>query len=448
MRMSGTGRGRMENEAYKGSAIEPRRQDGLGTAAKVSVAISLAIVLGIAMPLITAVLYPTYFTQMAQPWREITRILEVPYVLFEIVFILWAGRRGFDLTAALKMLPLDIMLAGGVLVGAMGISSIAMSSDIPFALTHSLMWLVHLCFALAVYSVLTGEHPVDGDRFLAFHTVGLILLAIYTAWWFLTVPQPSTLPFGEVRLRGALPGWIDVRHFGSWTGAIAAGFSVRILWGQEGRGMTLAHLGYTIAAGLTVWSGTRAAILAIIAVCLIFLIMRRFPELQRIGWAALLTALSCFGAYLFLPDDPNFWLIDLAELSTVGNATDTRGDIWWFSIRIWERSPWFGLGTGSIFWEFPTADTPTQPHNVILQFLISWGIVGASSGLWLLGRGIAAVHRAGRGDIALIALLGMLYALLFQSLLEGMLHYPRFIVSIMVLGAIVLASRKLPAQGR
>lgn len=401
---------------------------------------SFAIALGVVMPLVSAAAYPTYFTEMAQPWLETTRIIELPYVLFELCFILWAGRRGFDVATSLKALPPDVRLVGVVWVVAMFASSILLSNDVSYALTHSLLWIVHAIFALAVVRLLGSADWRDSDRFLGWHGIGLGVLTLYTAFWFLTVPPAETLPFGEIRLRGAVPGWIDVRHFGSWTGAIAAGLAVRILYGEADRGLGWMRVLYALAAGLTVWTGTRAAILAIIVAVLVIVVVRRgLPEWKRIAWAALLTASACGLAFLLVPEDPVFWMFANTEAEAAGGFAQNRLGMWGHAVNIWLRSPWLGLGTGSIFWEYPLEARPTQPHNVVLQFLISWGVVGAAAGLWIVLRALRATHRAGRSYPASLPLMAMLYALLFQSLLEGMLHYPRFIVSIVVLSAIVHA---------
>lgn len=396
------------------------------------------VTLGLVMPLVSALLFPTYFTKMTTQGHETLRLLEAPYVLFEIGFILWAGRRGFDLSAAAASLPRDIKLAGGVLVFALFASSAFISKNVSYALTHSMMWLVHLIFALAVLHFFKRHKLPDSDGFMSWHALGLVALAAYTAWWFSFPPPIEDLPFGEIMWRGAVPGFIDVRHFGSWTGAIAAGFAIRILYGEENEGLAPARLFYSLSAGLTVWSGTRAAILAIIIVTLVFVIaQRRLPGAGRIVWAAVLTLVACAGAYLFLVDDIAFWLIVPSELASAEELTATRSVLWGRTIELWLQSPWLGLGSGSIFWEFGPEKTPTQPHNVILQFLISWGVVGTAAGLWILGRAIRAVNRHGMALPACFAILGFLYALLFQSLLEGMLHYPRFIISIIVMAAIV-----------
>lgn len=414
-----------------------------GTLDATKVVIFLAVALGVVMPVVEAVIYPTYFIMVEGHWYERTRLIELPYVLFEIAFILWARSNGFDPDKSVRSLPRDIHIAGAIWLVVMMFGAIFVSSDINYALTHSFMWIVHVFFALAVFAVMIEGKLGGFDRFMHWHTLGLVVLAIYTAWWFARVPPAETLPFGRIELQGALPGWISVRHFGSWTGAIAAGFAIRILWGQGGRNLTLSRAGYFVAAGLTVWSGTRAAILAVVVVTILFLFfLRKWPTFSRIGWATILTLLATAAAYLCLPDDPNFYLIEAGDLESGENFTATRTLIWSGSIDVWLRSPWIGLGTGSIFWEFSPTYTPTQPHNVVLQFLISWGLIGTLPALWMLLRAVSHVHRSARPLPQTLALQAMLYALLFQSLLEGMLHYPRFIISSAVLATIIVAASR------
>lgn len=401
-----------------------------------------ALALGVALPLVSAILFPTYFTRMVSQQYETLRLLEVPYVVLEVAFFLWAGRHGFQLSAAIKALPRDIKVAGGVFVFALFASSFFIAKDISYALTHSLLWLVHVIFALSALHFFKEKPVVDGDGYMSWHAIGLAILAVYTAWWFSFPPPINELPFREIVLKGAVPSFINVRHFGAWTGAIAAGFAIRILYGKADKGMPPARVFYVLAAGLTVWSGTRAAILAMLAVTLVFIFsLKQLPSFSRILWAILLTAIACAAAYALLVDDQDFHLFVAREMGSAQEVAGTRLYLWSRTIELWLQSPILGLGTGSIFWEFGPNDTPTQPHNFLLQFLISWGVVGAAAALWILARVIRAAHHKAMGAPSSYALLGFLYGLLFQSILEGMLHYPRFIISIIVLAAMLFHFR-------
>ena len=60
----------------------------------------------------------------------------------------------------------------------------------------------------------------------------------------------------------------------------------------------------------------------------------------------------------------------------------------------------------------------------------------------MLARAIAAPHRIGIEDHRLRAFSGIMQALLFMSLLEGMLHYPRFVMLIMIGFGVLLAAKE------
>ena len=103
--------------------------------------------------------------------------------------------------------------------------------------------------------------------------------------------------------------------------------------------------------------------------------------------------------------------------------------------------PLVRLGSESLAWTLGNGWRHSQPHNFIVQYLFSWGLLGTSGALWLIGRALGAAYKETTANLHLTPLFAILSALLVQSLLEGMLHYPRFIMTIMALFAIILANK-------
>ena len=207
------------------------------------------------------------------------------------------------------------------------------------------------------------------------------------------------------------------------------------------------HVFFVIATAITIWTGTRAAIAAMAFVAFATAVsLREIPSRRAIGRTAMLTGLALILAFVCLPDDPTFRLFEYGDFTSVETVSGGRTLLWKLTFLRWLDSPIFGWGTGSVFWEVYAGWPHTQPHNVFLQCLISWGIVGTAGAIFLLGRAIHRVHAPGIADDRLRPLLGVLYGLLFQSLLEGMLHYPRFIQTIFVLMAVIYveAPRMVP----
>jgi len=410
-----------------------------------SVLIMLGIGFGVIMPIVSAYLYPTYTNLMPEPWVETTRLLEFPFIAAELLVVLYTMRLGLSIERTWLSLSFDIKIASVVLILGLFASSIFISQRPLYSLSMSLANVVHIWFAFSVAYLIQVYGDNGRKQFLLWLGVGLIFLTFYIAWRFAFAPDPSQVRGGMIRWDNAIPGFISVRHFGSWTGAIAAAFSIRILYFEKDSKLNIHHFFYFLAAALTVWSGTRAAVLSMIFVLVVIVVtLRSFPRFRAIGIATFLTILALVVASLLAPDHPAFLLYQSSDSESVSSMMSSRDKFWAATFYRWLDSPLWGWGSGSTFWEIYNGWTHTQPHNAILQFLITWGIVGTIGALWLLARAIHASHKsAGRFEYGIV-LLAMLYSLLFQSLFEGMLHYPRFIIAIMMLFAIIIVGGRNP----
>lgn len=405
---------------------------------------TLGILVGVVMPIVAALLYPTYTHLMQPPWLEWSRLIELPFVLCEAAVIRWASRQGLDITTIWRVLPADVKMAAITLLVGIFASSFFISAQPLQSLCISLITVVHLLFALSVFHLAGTAAPRDARSLVTVLGVGLPVLALLTVLKFGFPPPLSEVPGGRIEWGSAVPGFISVRHFGSWTGAVAAAFTAVLLYGHDERRLSWAHLCYFLAAAMTVWSGTRAAILAVaLATVIVVAMNRRLPTFRAVGMLMMLTGAALTSAWLLLPPgDPDFRLFNPTDVDGVSALAAGRLELWAATWARWLDSPMFGWGSGSTFWEVFLGWTHTQPHNAVLQFLISWGAIGAAGALWLLGRAIVAVHATTLRQPRLQPLCTMLYTLLLMSLVEGMLHYPRFIMLIMILFAVILSARR------
>lgn len=401
----------------------------------------LGVLIGIVMPVVSAIVYPTYMHTMPTVALEWSRLLEAPFVLCEIAVIFWAMRTGMDSTKVWKNFPWDIKIATSVLTVGVFASSLFISAEPQRSITMSIITLIHGLFAVSVYHLFRSSNASDFRPFVHLLGAGLFLLAILTYWRFAFPPPASQVLGGQIEWGSALPGFISVRHFGSWTGAIAAGFLASLMYREDIKRFSLVHILYLASAAMTVWSGTRAAVLAIFITGIILLLLnRKIPSFRNIAVIAVLTGAALTIAWSLLPyNDPTFLLYTLADTAGADQMTGGRLGLWGATFDRWQESPLFGWGTGSVFWEVYVGWTHTQPHNAILQFLISWGFAGAVPAIWLLGRAIVSAHRIAAQNQALQPMLAILYTLLLMSLLEGMLHYPRFIMLIIIAFAAIFA---------
>lgn len=408
--------------------------------------VRLGLLLGLFMPAVSALLYPTWTHEMHPAWVEYTRLMEMPFVFCELSVILWAIRSGMRDAAIWRALAPDVRVALAVLALGLTVGSVFVSRNPAFSIALSVITVIHLRFGAAVYFLTGRNGALDVASFVPLLGVGVGLLAALTAWR-IGFPLPAPLvPGGVIEWDSAMPGFISVRHLGSWTGAVAAGLLLLMLYDDDGSATVDPRVRdalYLLAAGFTVWTGTRAAVLSMIVVAFVAAAtLRRLPSRRAAKRTIGLTMLAVTLAWLVeFHGSPSFALYVSDDMQTPSTAAAGRLELWAATFQRWTQSPLFGWGSGSTFWEVYIGWAHTQPHNALLQFLISWGLVGTAGAVWLLGRAILATYRHGFTSPELRPLAGVTCSLLFMSLMEGMLHYPRFILVVMLGLAAILADR-------
>lgn len=401
----------------------------------------IGLLIGVIMPTVSALVYPTYTHKVPGEIAEWSRLQELPFVLSEFFVICWAAVRGMELQTYWGKIPRDCRIAFAIfMVGLWG--STLFVSKVPItSLTISLSFVLHLLFAISIHHLSSFSRNAGGNQLVSGLGWGLVILAALTAWRFLLPPADYLVPGGKIEWHASLPGFISVRHFGSWSGAIAAIFAAIIMQRRDEKAFTWHDLFFLLSISMTIWSGTRAAVFAIAVSCTFLLVATRtVPKLSVVGRLSMLTGIAACIAFLLIPyGDPNFYLVSMSDgYGTPDQFSSGRTEMWIATYHKWLQAPWFGWGSGSTFWEVRALGwTHTQPHNFVLQFLVSWGIIGAAGAFWLLGRAVIEAQRCALDQPKVWPLLTGLYALLIMACLEGMLHYPRFIMLIMVLFAAI-----------
>ena len=401
----------------------------------------IGLLVGLIMPLVSALAYPTYMHEIPDAMTEWSRLQELPFVFSEFLVFCWALLRGMELRTYWDKIPRDCRIALSLFMVGLWGSTLLVSKVPATSLTISLSFVVQLLFALSVFHLIDGPRKKVISHLALGFGAGLAALAAFTAWRFLLPPAAHLVPGGKIEWFASLPGFINVRHFGSWTGAVLAIFTAIIIQRRDETAVNWHDAFFLLAMTMTIWSGTRAAMLAIAISCAILIIStRRFPSLRVIGRLSILTGIAGCIAFPLLPyGDSSFYLVSIVDsYGSINQVSNGRADLWAITFDKWLEAPWFGWGSGATFWEVHIIGwRHTQPHNFVLQFLVSWGIIGAIGALWLLGRAVFAAQRCALAQPKLWPLLTGIYALLVMACLEGMLHYPRFIMLIMLLFATI-----------
>jgi O-antigen ligase len=102
-----------------------------------------------------------------------------------------------------------------------------------------------------------------------------------------------------------------------------------------------------------------------------------------------------------------------------------REEIWAATVDAILSRPWFGYGEGQAFvalhWPAGISILP-HPHNVVLQVILAWGLLGAAL-LGVLGFKLGrVVVRQGQSDPRVLPVLAAAIVLAAYSLVDGTLY--------------------------
>jgi O-antigen ligase len=277
-------------------------------------------------------------------------------------------------------------------------------------------WTLHLLFGVAV-AHLTRIGELDGDMLGPALLVGFLSYAALLSAFVLRIPDP-----GDFEWVRALPGLGNIRRVGAYT-TVIIGLCIGMLAAQD-RARLWPVAGASAAFAVAFWSGSRGTFLAVgvgsVACCLMFPKMRRADIFLTLLFAA---ALGFAMAWLFPVSIESAGAGRLlADQSLSG-----REDIWPKVIHEIMQQPWFGHGEGQTAMILPRdpgrAAFHAHAHNLVLQLLFAWGVVGTicvALFAWAVARPI--VRQAREGDVRLLPMMGGAACLLVHSMVDGALY--------------------------
>lgn len=434
----------LESRATESSATRFR-----GFLARRSPATVLGLLIGLVLPMIAAVLYRTYGISVSPSWLEGTRQLGLPYVAAELGFILYMRHQNVDLLATLRLLSPGVRYALLLFVATFWLSSAFVSTHPAVSMSLSLILLVHLLFGAAVYHSVLWARTFDVLPFAAGLVAGLAMFVPVIAIHFVFPPDGLIVPLGMRGWGAAIPGFISHRLFGAWAGAVSA-LLLGIAWRRSSTERVTAWVypALGLAAGLAIWTGTRASVLGFgVAFVAAWLLAGR--PAARDFWIKVpaYIALGAVIATLLIPyGDPAFMLYRPGSYASAQEFTSGRIAYWWDALRVAMYYPLLGSGAGSSGWLVPiTGMYHVQPHNALVQFLLSWGLIPTAAALLLLGIATWRVHAIARTCRETLALVMMLDSLLAMSMLDGMLYFSNFLMLVVALFGICLARGQMVA---
>lgn len=327
-----------------------------------------------------------------------------------------------------------LMLA--VLLSSIWIGAGFYSPSPMFSITLNVVLCIQLLFGVTVYDRLDRVDEAEIGKMRWILIGGMAVFVLMIAQYFAQVWQENRTGVWQF----AIPGYISVRLFGAVCGAVSAFTLARLLTDIENGKVKWFHYGaFTFILTLTLWTGTRAAVMGVGGALLInwlyFSLKPGSPAIMKLGLCALVAYAL---ATALLPPDPVFRLFHSGDYASVETASAGRLEYWRLTWQTFLTAPVFGIGFGATFWTMPPNVWPhVQPHNVVLQYLVNWGLVGAIPAFYLLGRAVWRAHQIVMVQRHLLPVIAMLNCLLLMSLVDGVLHFARETMMVIMCFAII-----------
>lgn len=351
-----------------------------------------------------------------------------PVLAAEITVIILAVCAGFDLRAAFARLHPTTRLGAGIWLVAIVCANLIVAPVRAAALPLLFTTLIHACFALVLWSLVTSRWRLRQRDFLYCTAAGVgVFGAIFAA---IVVTELDNPVFDRI---GVGIGITNIRQLGFY-GITLVGLSLGLGTPVRGWHWLLAALGTAFGFWLAILSGSRAAfVAAIIAGVVIGVLSERRQRASLTILVILALATAIPASYLLIPHES--WGFDriIDRSFSSGSPDDYASGRWAIWKETWAailESPFIGHGEGQFRSQVPSAGNGlNHPHNALLQFLYQWGWIGTAALALMLASTVRNLLSPVRSDVRL-ASVGTAIGLLAMAMVEGSLYhtYPVMIV--------------------
>lgn len=372
----------------------------------------------------------------------------LPITAIEIIVIILALCVGFKPGIVIRRMPAWSRFALMILVAvAVGTIIFVAQNAVP-AFIRTYAWAVHLLFGFSVWHLMQTRWAPLRQRIWPSIAVGVGLYLVVLGALLLAIPDERTFDWKALRL-----GVIHVRQVGFYS-VVGAGAALGLAAVERGR---IAYWGAVAAASfflaLSFWSGTRGSLLAILAAFMGGLIV--LPTMRNWRSIGALAASFLAGGLIslaHLPPHPFYGMLRISRTAAAAGADEMasgRLALWTASARAALDRPLFGYGESQFGIAVPGWAEFNHPHNVFVQVLVQWGIVGFICFFSLAGLlGWHFVTGARRGGPDMVPAFLVAGSLATMSLYEGTLYHPYPVMMLIVALAFVLSthSREIPGS--
>jgi O-antigen ligase len=317
--------------------------------------------------------------------------LFLPAVLGAELLVIYAAVRS-GLRPEMPRAPLIALIA----LIAVAFGSAAFAPEPARSLTWTGIWIIHLAFGWAAGRLFDREAAPNAlmAGFLLFAALLAVRAMSPVADWLYNPP-----------------GLDQLRRFAYYAAPIA-GMAIGALAGQR---RLFPFVVACVAFTMIFWNGARGAVVAVLVAAVAAFIV--FPGLRRMAVAPMAVAAVGVGFLISrtFTVEPN----TMGTGRMLSGGSSGRDWVWQRTVEAIMERPIFGWGEAqsSLFTRF------AQPHNLLLQTLLAWGVVGTIFALYL---GYAAARRAipeVRADDRLLPAAVAAMTLAAYSLVDGTLYH-------------------------
>ncbi|WP_342071493.1 O-antigen ligase family protein [Yoonia algicola] len=345
--------------------------------------------------------------------------MQVPTTLAQIAFIFVVALQVGIKNLFAPMSPIQRGLIGVLVVYVLFVS---FTSPVPSSALLAPSWVVHIFFFVALISFFSRADP---DRIEIIWTiVGLTALLHVCAFLIAWAVWPE-----EIR-QFRLPAFDNIRHLGYFLAPAAAMAAVQFVVRRDKALCPL--LCFAAAVFYILYTGSRGGTVAVAAgltVAGVFMVWyRQQVQPSRVVALLVITCIAIVISELLpsLPWKPVFGRGVDAISQTGTQMLSGRREVWTFAAIAIQQNWLWGYGP-AIMGQIPEYQglPYRHPHNIVLQVLLHWGLIGTMLILGAFMSFIPNVMSALRRQPALALVpLSLIATMCIHAIVDGGLFYP------------------------
>ncbi len=358
----------------------------------------------------------------------------MPAVIFEVITLFFALRIGWQPAAQFKELKSIIKIALLIWLSILFIGAL-FSAEIPaISMISVFLWILHLGFFGALHYIF--KHWSINNQMIRFMALSLSLGSAITA--FFIIIYSFIIGHGsDYDWISAMPGFSNIRHIG-YIKLLGAALSLgAIISGYDKRTHVILFI---INFAAIIWFGSRGPFIAILLSLLTaYIFIPNFRNIKKLG-TILVSILSAIliSQMVPTPPSPSYNVFDRYEEKKIDDYekfTSGRSELWADAAQLFAKKPLIGNGTDQFKYTAESAlGASRHPHNIIMQILFEWGLIGSLSFLFLIALLLNSVARdlfAARPEAVFLM---PIMAAIFFSMIDGILFYalPISILSLII----------------